>query len=585
MKTILSFVLIVSISIVAQIPLEKRTQDLIETIKNKPSSDSIAVWIIFSDKGQSEGIALLKANQVVSEKSVQRRKKVLPSSGLIDQTDLPVNNEYIKQLELIGVKIKQVSRWFNGVSAYIKTGQLNELTGLPFVQSIDRVFSFAKSNSLIENTILEKSSEVYLSNVTNLYNYGASLKQLSMLNLPALHNLGYKGQGITIAVLDAGFNNLPHEVFAKMNIIARYDFVNHRIDVGDGNGGMGSGTHGTATLSVIGGYKPGYLIGPAFESNYILAKTENTESETPIEEDNWIAGIEWADSIGVDVTSTSLGYIDFDQPYTSYTWQSMNGRTCRISIAATMAARKGIFVVNSAGNEGYDGSHNTLGAPADADSIVSVGAVDASGTRVSFSSVGNTTDGRIKPDVMALGANVFVAGTTPSSYYYSSGTSFSCPLAAGCAAVILSANPTWTPMQLRDALRTTASNAANPNREMGWGIIDALSALQTKPASVESLSVNNKNYSLFQNYPNPFNPETRIQYVINQDAIVDISIYSITGEKITTLFTGISAKGIQPPLLFNSSNLSSGIYFCRMSVFDANGKVIYNDTKKLTCIK
>ncbi len=688
MKSMLTFVLLVSITIIAQVPLQKCAPDLIENVYGKSASDSIPVWIIFTDKGQNISNALQKASLVVSEKSMQRREKVLPLSKLIDQTDLPVNKDYIAQLEIRGVKVKQISRWFNGVSAVIKIGQLNELMNLAFVKNIDRVYSFAKSKEPRVNSDLGKNPGIQNNNESNVYNYGLSLKQLSMLKVPTLHNLGFSGQGVTVAVLDAGFNNLSHEVFAKMHIIATYDFVNHRTYVGDGNGGMGSGSHGTSTLSVIGGFKPGYLIGPAFDANYILAKTENTDSETPIEEDNWIAGIEWADSIGVDVTSTSLGYIGFDAPYTSYTWQSMNGRTCKISIAATMAARKGIFVVNAAGNEGYDPSHNTLGAPADADSIVSVGAVDTNGVRVSFSSVGNTIDGRIKPDVMALGSLVRVAGTTAASYYYSSGTSFSCPLVAGVAAVILSAHPLWTPMQLRNALRVTASNVASPNREMGWGIVDALSALQIKQAPiiaftvpanlatgvpltqkvtaafsdtmnsatitpatfslmqgiekvagfvscaggiatfapaikllpntlyratittgakdlsdsslvrdttwvfttgpislpVESLMVSDKYYSLLQNYPNPFNPETKIKFVMIQDASIDISIYTITGEKIATLFNGNSSKGIHT-LLFNLDRFSSGVYFCRMSVFDPGGNIIFNDSKKLTHIK
>ncbi len=160
-----------------------------------------------------------------------------------------------------------------------------------------------------------------------------------------------------------------------MNIIAIYDFVNNDPNVGN-QGDMGEGSHGTATLSIIGGFKEGELIGPAYGSNFILAKTENTDSETPVEEDNWVAAIEWADSIGVDVTSTSLGYIDYDFPFTSYTWQNMDGNTALITIAGDLAVGRGIVVVNSAGNEGYNSSHNTLGAPADGDSIFAIGAVN-----------------------------------------------------------------------------------------------------------------------------------------------------------------------------------------------------------------
>ncbi|MBK7629355.1 MAG: S8 family serine peptidase [Ignavibacteriales bacterium] len=221
-----------------------------------------------------------------------------------------------------------------------------------------------------------------------------------------------------------------------MNIIATCDFVNHDPNVAN-QGDMGEGSHGTATLSIIGGFKEGQLVGPAYASNFILAKTENTDSETPVEEDNWIAGLEWADSIGVDVTSTSLSYLDYDSPFTSYTWQDMDGNTALITIAADLAAGKGIVVVNAASNNGLNTSHNTLGAPADGDSVFTIGAVTSSGTRSSFSSVGPTFDGRFKPDLMAMGSNVYHASSFGNSYSAGSGTSFSCPLAAGVCALII----------------------------------------------------------------------------------------------------------------------------------------------------
>ena len=246
------------------------------------------------------------------------------------------------------------------------------------------------------------------------------------------------------------------------------------------------------TLSTIGGYAPGYLIGPAFNSSYILAKTENTDSETPIEEDNWIAALEWADSIGVDVTSTSLSYLDYDPPYPSYTWMDMDGNTTVITNGADYAAYIGIVVVNSAGNAGYNSSHNTLGAPADGDSVITVGAVNSSGSRSSFSSVGPTVDGRYKPDIMALGSGDVVASPyNDHNYTTASGTSFSCPLSAGVAALILCANPSLTPKQVREAMKNTASQSTNPDNLYGWGILDALQAVNYfPPTTTFQLSVN-----------------------------------------------------------------------------------------------
>jgi hypothetical protein len=241
-------------------------------------------------------------------------------------------------------------------------------------------------------------------------------------------------------------------------------------------------------LSTIGGYKPGQLIGPAFGASFILARTENDSSETPFEEDNWVVAIEWADSIGVDVTSTSLGYLTYDAPYTSWTWQNMNGDTTLITRAADWAVSRGIVVVNSAGNEGSNASHNTLIAPADGDSVLAVGAVTSTGTRSSFSSVGPTTSvpARIKPDVMAMGSSVRVASSTiTTGYTTASGTSFSCPLAAGVAALVVHARPNATPMQIMNSMRSTASRAATPDNQYGWGILDALAAINDIPLPIQ----------------------------------------------------------------------------------------------------
>ncbi|MBE2280640.1 MAG: S8 family serine peptidase, partial [Ignavibacteriaceae bacterium] len=439
-------------------------------------NEEVLVWIFFTDKNTSLNL-LSSPEQVVSQKSLQRRSKVLPAENLIDYSDLPVSLNYISTLEELGIKIKQKSKWFNGVSAYLNAAKINEILNLSFVREIDIVYKLKKSPPIEEDQLEAGNFELIQPEGVHALDYGASFTQNNQISVPAVHDLGVTGQGIYICVMDAGFNRLSHESFNAMNIIATWDFVNNDPGVGDSTD-MGSGTHGTQTLSTIGGYKPGQLIGPAFGATYMLAKTENTVSETPIEEDNWIAAAEWADSIGVDVTSTSLGYITFDPPYTSYTWQDMNGNTCRITIGADIAASKGIVVVNSAGNEGFNATRNTLGAPSDGDSVLAIGAVTSTGTRSSFSSVGNTVDGRIKPDVMAMGSSVRVASTSNNTQYTTaSGTSFSCPLAAGVAALILSFNPNLTPMQVINTMRNTASQAANPNREFGWGILNAQQAI------------------------------------------------------------------------------------------------------------
>ncbi|MBM4166130.1 MAG: T9SS type A sorting domain-containing protein [Ignavibacteria bacterium] len=476
MKKSILFLLLVSFSPSFSQVEQKISPLLQQKLSIATEDEQLLVWIFFTDKGIATERYFANPIAVVSEKSLQRRAKVFPVSSLIDYSDLPVNEHYISPLLELGFRLKHTSKWFNGISGYVQKSSLEQFAQFSFVQNIDVVYTLKKKYNVEDNATQIIPSD-HLQKNEHTYNYGSSFTQLNQINVPPVHDLGITGQGIVICVMDAGFNNLPHEVFANMNIIAKWDFVNNDPDVGDGND-MGSGSHGTQTLSTIGGFKEGKLLGPAFSATYILAKTENTDSETPIEEDNWIAAAEWADSIGVDVTSTSLGYITFDAPYPSYTWQSMNGNTCRITIGADMAAAKGIVVVNSAGNEGDDANHNTLGAPSDGDSVIAVGAVGSSGSRSSFSSVGPTVDGRIKPDVMAMGSSVAVASpSNVSGYTTSSGTSFSCPLAAGVAALILSANPVLTPMQVREAMRNTASRYNNPDKYYGWGILDAYDAL------------------------------------------------------------------------------------------------------------
>jgi hypothetical protein len=252
-----------------------------------------------------------------------------------------------------------------------------------------------------------------------------------------------------------------------MKIQTTYDFQNNTPT-------LTGHSHGTATLCLTGGYKPGKMVGPAYGSTFILGRTEVDPTERPVEMDNWIRAADWADSLGADIITSSLGYLDFDPGYTSYTWQDMNGNTLPITIAADLAVNKGIIVSNSAGNNGSS-THNTLGGPADGDSVLTVGAVNSSGNRVNFSSIGPTTDipPRIKPDVMAMGSGNYYASTTGNNYSSGDGTSFSCPLTSGVCALVLSANKNLTPLQVMGILKKFASNSSSPNNNMGWGIIDA----------------------------------------------------------------------------------------------------------------
>lgn len=493
MKKVLWIIVFASILVLPQ-STSKLSSQLKNVLMSKQSNDKVLVWIFMKDKGSNSNYFLSNPEMVISQKSLNRRSKVLSKSSLISFYDIPVNTDYINELQSNGFEIKNKSRWLNGVSGYIEASKLSQLSDMSFVKSIDIVRGFGNDEIKNENTnpIFTDNRLKKNPDQPNSFNYGNSFTQLQQINVPALHDLGYFGQGVTICLMDAGFNRLTHEAFSTMNIIAAWDFVNGDANVGD-EGDMGSGSHGTETLSTIGGFKEGKLIGPAFDADFILAKTENTDSETPVEEDNWIAALEWADSIGVDVTSTSLGYLDYDPPFQSYTWEDMDGNTALITIAGDIAVSLGIVVVNSAGNYGFNSTHNTLGAPADGDSIITAGAVESNGQRSSFSSVGPTVDGRIKPDVMAMGDGVVVASpSNDHQYTTASGTSFSCPLTAGVAALILCVNSNLTPMMVREAMWNTASNHNNPNNSMGWGILNSLEAANYFPVPVEleSFSVN-----------------------------------------------------------------------------------------------
>jgi subtilisin family serine protease len=323
-------------------------------------------------------------------------------------------------------------------------------------------------------------------------------------------------------------------------------------------------------LSTIGGYAPGNLIGPAYGATYILAKTENTEWERHIEEDAWVAGAEWVDSIGADIISSSLGYsIGFTNGEPDYAWSDLDGNTTIVTIGADIAASRGILVVNSAGNDGWVAlPANTLIGPCDGDSVLAVGAVDGAGVRGSFSSVGLTADGRIKPDVMAMGVGVRVAGTTtPTVYGSSGGTSFSCPLAAGAAALILEARPNASNQAIMDALRSTASQAGAPDRFYGWGIVDAAAAASVLPTAVRG-TPSPAAIVLHPAYPNPFNPTTTIEYEIASRAHVRLTVFDVTGARVATLVDETQLPG-RKSVAWNArgdrgERLASGVYLYRL---------------------
>ncbi len=442
-----------------------------------PAETPQIVWIFFRDKGPDAAARLAAGAPLVTARALSRRALRGTQRG-VELEDLPPAAAYVEAVARSVVAIRQQSRWFDAVSAVATPAQIEQLARLPFVARVDVVRRYrTKPEGRATRARSQSLRDVLPS--TSL-DYGTSYDQVAMIGVPALHDMGLHGEGVVIAIFDAGFNNLAHEAFASLQIAARHDFVNHDDDVGDG-ADHGEGSHGTMTLSTLAGFKPGQIIGPAYAARFLLAKTENTDSETPIEEDNWTAAAEWAEGLGADVISSSLGYLTFDAPFASYTYADMNGQVAISTRAAELAASRGVVVVNSAGNSGFDPTHNTLGAPADGVHVIAAGAVDPDRVRTSFSSVGPTADGRIKPDVAAQG--LFVKTAAPGAvdaYDYVAGTSFSCPLTAGVVALLLEAHPTYTVDQVIAVLRSTASQAAAPDNLLGWGIVNGLAAVQAK---------------------------------------------------------------------------------------------------------
>lgn len=541
-----------------------------------------------------------RPEELLSPRAIERRMKMVRSGALpsvITNDDQPFDEADLQELARSGLRVRYALKWLNAVSGEIQTKELPALMACDAVRKIDELplrkkISARKFDEVALETPVEipaselrrarneKSGAIEINsekNLTNAIDYGQSLAQLALSNIPEVHRLGITGRGVLIANFDAGFSNLAHEAFRALRVVARYDFVANRSE-------LGAHSHGTATMGVIAGNQPGRLIGVAYDAEYALARTEDALTETPAEEDNWAAAAQWADSLGADIITSSLGYSIFDPPFPSYRWQDMNGRTAISTRAAARAARLGIVVVNSAGNGGFVAAPaNTLGAPADADTVISVGAVNSAGMRAPFSSVGLTADGRIKPDVMAVGVSVFTAGiATTSSYVVANGTSFSCPIVAGVAALLLSANPTLTPAQVRNILRETASQSGAPNREMGWGIVNALAALErARQASSIKLSPKaERTFELYQNYPNPFNPTTVIAYQLPVASEVRLKVFDALGREVATLVSARQDGGrYSVPFSAAAYSLTSGVYFYRLQA----GR--FSETKKMILVK
>lgn len=451
-------------------PLPDRS---VEFLQQRHPDGQADVWVFFTDKGFTDAETFQRAQVVYSDMFTERAEKRREKHGVkeIRFADLPVSASYVNLLVSMGANIHETSRWLNAAAVQIDIERLDFVANQPFVRRIQPTAKYQRVEPEVKKEDIQQQERE--SQEARSLSYGSSATQLSQINVPICHDSGYAGQGIMIAVFDTGFRT-SHSAFVDIMADGRYhggyDFVFDDPEVNNETGEFSAWNHGTSTWSTCGGEQPGTLYGPAYEADFIVAKTEDVTGETQVEEFNWVAALEWVDSMGADIVTSSLSYSDW------YVSSNYNGDYCVTTVAADQAAENGMLICNSAGNSGP--TSPSIGAPADADSIITVGAVYSSGTLASFSSRGPTADGRTKPEVCAMGVSVTVASASGDlSYSTSSGTSFSCPLTAGAAAIVWGANPSWTNMQVREAMMMTADNADSPDNNYGWGIVDTWAAL------------------------------------------------------------------------------------------------------------
>lgn len=511
-------------------------------------SNADLYWIFFKDKGDEIPIK-------VSDDATHRRS-IRSSVSEFSWVDTPVKKGYVENLKAMGVRVRNVSRWLNAVSAYIEEISLNEIAELPYVEGISRVSSYSRPRAQPDYGAAFRPGK------TAAFDYGPSFNQISIIAIDSLHSIGLSGDGILIGIMDTGFDT-SHSVFSHLRddnrILATYDYINADSNVVDEPDAQR--THGTQVLSALAGFSEGSLIGPAYGAEFILAKTEIVigNIEIQAEEDNWVAAAEWMESLGVDIISSSLGYIDW------YDTTQLDGQTAVITQAANIATSLGIVVVNAAGNEGNTNWRKVI-PPADGDSVIAVGAVDSAGEIVVFSSRGPTADGRIKPDFCALGISVFLANWT-GGYGFSGGTSFATPLIAGGIALLLEGHPDWTLADILTALKRSASHSFLPNNTYGWGVPDFRSAFYGQAGPSGS------GFSILI-APHPAIDSVVFYLKTDGGGKGELSIHDVSGALVNSMQVEADSSGLAR-LVWDGNNAShrrvaSGVYISNLSMRGEN---------------
>ena len=518
------------------------------------SAQTTKYFVEFTDRNNSP-YSISNPSAYLSQQAINRR---LLQGIAIQQNDLPVNPDYVDSVISKGATVFTRSKWFNGVTIEADMPTLQAVLALPFVQQsvpVNRHSPGGTGQTIAQNKFfLPLDSHVNEMPRTQTFNYGASFTQIHIMNGDYLHNAGFHGEGKVIALLDAGFYHadvLPafDSLNANNQILGTWDFVVNEASVYEDY------SHGMSVLSTIGGNIPGDLVGTAPKANFWLLRTEEAASEYIIEEYNWDAGAEFADSAGADIISSSLGYTTFDDPTEDHTYADMNGHTTPSSRAANIAFSKGMLVIVSAGNSG-GGGWQYISSPADADSAMAIGAVNGSGIYASFSSTGPSSDGDIKPNVAAVGQGTIIEYSNGSTGG-GSGTSFSCPVLAGSAACLWQAYPSLSNKAIFNAIQQSASQHLNPDSLLGYGIPDFMMADLILGGIDHFLAAGYDPVSVF---PNPFVQDITIKFYSEKRQPVSVKIFDVLGKKVVEKNFEAVDKTINS-IILPLQELQKGIYF------------------------
>ncbi|MGQ9846554.1 MAG: S8 family serine peptidase [Bacteroidales bacterium] len=503
-------------------------------------------FVAFKDKANNT-FSLSSPSAFLSQRALDRRTH---QQIALDSLDLPVTQTYLNQLALAGVSVHSVSKWLNGAIIIVNdSAHYVSVSALPFVKSMKYLRPLVPLKTKIDK--FEKNLKQY--------NYGNATNQITMMNGQYLHNLGKKGDGMLIAVLDAGFMGVDTiHYFDSLRLQNRIYLTRDIVDGFNDNYVYESHPHGTMVLSTMAVLKNNEFVGTAPKAMYALIRTEEGAHEYIFEEYAWVIGAELADSIGADVINSSLGYSTFDDSTMNHTWADLNGKVAVSSIGATICSRKGMIVCVSAGNSGDD-PWRKIGSPADADSILTVGAVDANGNYAFFSSQGYSSDGRVKPDVCAQGLSSAIIREDGISSF-GSGTSFSSPILCGLVTCLWQSQPQKNNIEIMDAVRKSASQYNNPDSLLGYGIPNFEQAYHIL-AGINSNSV--QNFQIKGLYPNPCNESTQLTFVSEKVRELTVSLFSVDGKVILEKKTHV-----QPYVLgsvsISTSGLEKGYYLVRV---------------------